>query len=397
MDKKSRPYLIGRFFDGISSGLFMMALPWIMLQTPNMGTFVALVALSCTLVSFALTPYFSAIIDRYSRKRVLLINQCIQASVAFTVVFCSLLNWDSVWLLATAQLLFWVSSNVGWNANNAFTQENYSKNQYANISGQQEVVMQATTLGSGALGILLLAQWGMLEFALFAALASSLSALAYALTPYRRKLRTPQQQPTFGGNWQQLKTELRFRRRFYTVVFLSALTYPMLTYLSKLVPIWFTEQHIEGYWFAAYNLCFGMGSLITGIVVSRILNRWQAPKLIQFALYTITGLLFAMSVSSPLPLVLLTIGFGFFNALNRISRTNWMHHEVDMRLRGRIDGAISMFSTLCQSLGYVVIALLTHAQITVWGFYLAAISMLLVALCIQRLNRPEVCTERVLG
>lgn len=47
---RTRSYLTGRFFDGISSGLFMMALPWAMLSTPNMGAFVAMVALACTAV-----------------------------------------------------------------------------------------------------------------------------------------------------------------------------------------------------------------------------------------------------------------------------------------------------------------------------------------------------------
>ncbi len=34
---RANAYLTGRFFDGVSSGLFMMALPWAMLSTPNMG------------------------------------------------------------------------------------------------------------------------------------------------------------------------------------------------------------------------------------------------------------------------------------------------------------------------------------------------------------------------
>lgn len=38
MKNKTQPYLAGRFFDSISSGLFMMALPWVMLSEPNMGT-----------------------------------------------------------------------------------------------------------------------------------------------------------------------------------------------------------------------------------------------------------------------------------------------------------------------------------------------------------------------
>lgn len=55
---RTLPYLSGRFFDGISSGLFMMALPWIMLQTPDMGSFVAMTALACTAISFVLTRFF---------------------------------------------------------------------------------------------------------------------------------------------------------------------------------------------------------------------------------------------------------------------------------------------------------------------------------------------------
>ncbi len=64
MKNKTQPYLAGRFFDSISSGLFMMALPWVMLSEPKMGTFVALVSLSCTAISFLATPFFSTLVDR---------------------------------------------------------------------------------------------------------------------------------------------------------------------------------------------------------------------------------------------------------------------------------------------------------------------------------------------
>ncbi len=385
MKNKTLAYLTGRFFDGISSGLFMMALPWLMLQSPNMGTFVALVALSCTLISFVATPYFSRLIDRYSRKQLLIVNQVLQASVALIVTLVYAAGLQSNWLLAGAQLLFWVSSNLAWNTNNAFTQENYTQNEYARISGQQEVVMQGTTLGAGALGIVLLEHWGMFEFALFATLASTIAAIAYWLTPYTRKF-IASKRHSLVQDLGLVRQELGAQKRFYTLVFLSCLTYPMLTYLSKLVPIWFAEHNVSGQWFAAYNLCFGLGSLVTGLVVSRLLARWSAPTLIQFALFGVSGLLVVMSLSTPLYLVTFTAGFGFFNALNRIARTNWMHHQVDMNIRGRIDGAMGMLSTLTQSLGYVLIALLSYANMTLWGFYIAAALMLLVSLFALRLN-----------
>lgn len=160
MKNKTQPYLAGRFFDSISSGLFMMALPWVMLSEPNMGTFVALVSLSCTAISFLATPFFSTLIDRHSRKVLLVLNQWIQSGMALVVFIAYWLGFESHWLLAFAQLVYWVSSNFAWTTNNAFTQENYQHHEYAKISGQQEIVMQSTTLGAGALGIVLLEMWG---------------------------------------------------------------------------------------------------------------------------------------------------------------------------------------------------------------------------------------------
>ena len=75
MKNRTIPYLSARFFDGISSGMFMMALPWIMLSEEGMGTFVAITALVCTCLSFLITPFFATLIDRHSRKNILIIMQ----------------------------------------------------------------------------------------------------------------------------------------------------------------------------------------------------------------------------------------------------------------------------------------------------------------------------------
>ncbi|MCJ8339328.1 MAG: hypothetical protein MJK10_12740 [Pseudomonadales bacterium] len=130
----------------------MLALPWIMLQTANMGTFVAVTALLCTVATFLSTPYFSALIDRHSRKLMLIFIQLVQST---TGLLTCLLYWCDVGsngLLAGAQLIFCVSSNLAWHVNNAFTQENYQCHQYAKISGYREIVIQETTLSAGAWG-----------------------------------------------------------------------------------------------------------------------------------------------------------------------------------------------------------------------------------------------------
>ncbi|CCN47348.1 putative Permease of the major facilitator superfamily [Vibrio nigripulchritudo MADA3029] len=394
MRNKTLPYLAGRFFDGISSGLFMMALPWIILSEPDMGTFVAMTALVCTTTSFLATPFFSTLIDRHSRKAILVIIQAIQASTAALVCIAYSFDLGSHWLLATAQLVFWVSSNLAWVTNNAFTQENYESHEYASISGYQEIILQGTTLGAGALGVILLERWGMWEFSLFAAIASGIATVAYLATPYIRKLRKTQKR-SFTAQLTESVSIFRVAPRFYAFIMLSCLSYPILTFLGKLVPIWFAEAGISGDWLAAYNISFGLGSLFTGFLVSRVLRQFSHQAIMQYSMFIVASMLFGMALyDSPLYLVLFTLGFGFFNALNRIARTNWLHHTVEVSQRGRVDGGLVLFSTLVQSLSYTLIAVLSHYDITRWGFVIAAVLVLVAAVLMNVLNSNDQFDQR---
>ncbi|KJY82754.1 MFS transporter [Vibrio galatheae] len=388
-NNRTFPYLTGRFFDGISSGLFMMALPWIMLQSPNMGTLVALVALACTVTSFVLTPFFATLIDRRSRKALLIEVQVVQSMTAMIVMFAYGLELGSFWLLASAQLIFWVTSNLAWATNNAFTQENYDRHEYASISGKQEIVMQGTTLGAGALGVLLLQIWGMFEFAAFAAAASGIAACSYFMTPYRRQLRQSHA-VAFIAQMKESKTIFAREPRFYTFILLSCLSYPILTFLSKLVPIWFAENNVSGDWFAGYNIAFGLGSLLTGVLLGKLLTLSRHQITMQYSMAFIAIALTGMSLSEqPIYILLFTLMFGFFNALNRIARTNWMHHTVDVNQRGRVDGGLAMFSTAVQSLSYTAIAVLAHYNATQYGFALAAFVVLVAVFAMVKLNRTS--------
>ncbi|MBM7034818.1 MFS transporter [Vibrio ulleungensis] len=402
MKNKTLPYLTGRFFDGISSGLFMMALPWLMLKSPpeavafELGTFVALVALSCTALSFLLTPIFSTVIDRHSRKQLLVLVQIVQATTAGVVLVSFSLGVDSLWLLALAQLIFWVTSNLAWTANNAFTQENYRPEEYASISGKQEIILQGTTLGAGALGIVLLEVWSIIEFSAFAALASALSTISYMITPYQQQLRTSTRH-SFTSQMIESKAIITGNPRFYAYLMLSAISYPVLTYLGKLVPVWFAQQGISGQWLAGYSMSFGLGALLTGLVVTRLLGMLSLPKTMLYAMAFSTVMVMGMS-GAPHPAFILGFAFlfGLSNALNRIARTNWMHVTIKIEQRGRADGALQLFATFVQSSSYVIIALLSHYGVTQYGFAVAAATMLFAVVLMKWLTRAANYNEQEL-
>lgn len=169
----------------------------------------------------------------------------------------------------------------------------------------------------------------------------------------------------------------------------------MMTFLSRLVPIWFSELNVTGDWLALYNISLGMGALIIGVSLPLILKSASHKTIIQIAMVIIAVSLLLMSqVENPAYIIVLTFIFGAFNALNRIARTNWMHHAVAMKQRGRVDGGLALFATLTQSLSYVLIAVLAQADAIEYGFTIAGIVVLAATFWMSKLGKkikPE-CT-----
>jgi len=85
-------------------------------------------------------------------------------------------------------------------------------------------------------------------------------------------------------------------------------------------------------------------------------------------------------VTQPLAIIVLMVFFGFFNALNRIARTNWMHHTTSMAQRGRMHRFPAMFTTTVQRMSYLLIALLAYIEAIEYGFVIVGLISFLCAL-----------------
>ncbi|SNX49542.1 Major Facilitator Superfamily protein [Vibrio thalassae] len=389
MKRTSIQHLLALLFDGIASGMMLMALPWSILSQGNNSTFLAILTLCCTASSFVATPLFATAIDRYSRKQILALAQLLQALAALMVVCAWYIEPNALWSLAIAQLVFWLTSDLAWGTNGAFTQEIYKKSAYAKISGQQEIVLQMTTLTAGGLGVLLLELWRIEYFALLATLLSVSSMVCYASIHYTPKQRE-NKRVSFVSQLSESKAIFSRSPMFFSFVALSCLSYPMMTYLSKLVPIYFSEQNIEGYWFAWWQINYGLGAILCGVMITYLLSRIPHEHLMMASVIVLALLLIILAIStSALSIVIVALFIGLFNATNRIARVNKLHEVIDNAVRGRVDGGMKLFSTLVQSMSYVLIAYLTYYDMTEFGFTVAAVVMALAAFGMWLLHRDK--------
>jgi len=100
-----------------------------------------------------------------------------------------------------------------------------------------------------------------------------------------------------------------------------------------------TGQFFEGLSSGLFSVALRLGRLITGLLVSWLFKLYSHALIMQCSIMLLALILVLMSgVTQPLTIIVLMVLFGFFNALNRIARTNWMHHTTSMAQRGRIHG-----------------------------------------------------------
>ena len=357
----------------------MMALPWLLLNQGSSGSFLALVTLSCTISSFFLTPLFATFIDRYSRKGILRTVQVLQISSASLVALATFNGVESHWLIASVMYLFWLTNDLAWCTNNALIQENYQKSEYAKYSSYQEVVFQTTSLGIGGLGIVLLQQWSLTQFAVFTALCGVISLISFTLMPYQRQIEVKQEH-SFSAQLIESKTIILRDTRLFLFLALSCLGYPALTYLSKLLPIYFYQNSIDASWFASWSLSYGAGALICGLVASKLLAQYATDKAMMICLVVVGAIICSMGLFPTAQyIVAITLIMGFFSSYNRIARTYKMNLEVKTEERGRMDGGLKLFSTFSQSLSYVLIAVLSHIDSIEFGFVIVGGVLLLAS------------------
>ena len=216
-----------------------------------------------------------------------------------------------------------------------------------------------------------------------------LSAISYGVMPYRRELGL-QHEASFLKQVIEIKEVFLKQKQLMMFLALSCLSYPVLTFLVKLVPIYFYEQGFTANWFAAWKVSFGIGALISGLIIRQLLIKYLPEKLMMACITFIALTLFASSLfSAAWVIVGFALLFGLFNSVNRISRINKMHHEIDLNERGRIEGGLHMFSTFCQSISYILIALLSHYEATQLGFSIASLILLLAAILMLNLYQTD--------
>ncbi len=364
-----------------------MAIPWLLIQQPQGKAILGYTNSIVTLAILLLLPYLGKLVDRNSRKAVVLIFLALGFAVNILVIAVMLLRRRvEVWELLTVFAYGSLGASVYYPAQFALNQEIFAHDQYEQLSGAIEIQWQAASMIAGAAGALLISRvplWSILtidattyavSFCLVTRLAYSRSKLASSTTSALKMM------------WEGV-CYLQQRPRLSIVMFASFLPFLALMVANYLSPIFVRDTLGMGSEvYAAGEISYAFGAVVAGLSIPFINGK---IGLIPTLFFTIGCYTIAVALNPILPVTaVFLISFmlqGWGNAGSRVARSILVLKTVPNEIIGRVN---LFYSAIERLLRAALLALVTYL-LKDWGpnlpyFILASVCLagwLLVAAC----------------
>jgi MFS family permease len=365
-DPKARLILTGNFLLVVGAGITFMAVPWLLIQQPNGNAILGYSNAAVTLLILFLLPYFGKIVDRYSRKRVVLVYLG-SAVVLDALIVAVILGEGStkIWELLTVFCFGSLGASVYYPAQFALSQEVIAPERYESLSGAIEIQWQAGSMFAGALGAWLIAVipfWGVLCIDAAAYLSAFLimSRLQYQ--------RAQERSMVPASAWAMLIEGLQYLRgrpRLSVVMLASYLPFLAIMVGNFLSPI-FVREVLRGgpQVYGIGEVSYAVGATLAGLSVPAINARiGLVPTL--FCTIAVYGVAASLNPMAPIAIVFFVsyVLQGWGNAGSRVARTILVLKTVPNGVVGRVNLFYSAFERMLRS---TALALVT-AMLPAWG------------------------------
>jgi MFS family permease len=364
-DPKARIVLTANFLLIVGASLTFMAIPWLLIQQPQGKAILGYTNSVITLLILFLLPYLGKLVDRNSRKAVVLIF--LGSGFAVNILMVLAMLWRGrieIWELLVVFCYGSLGASVYYPAQFALNQEIFAREQYEELSGAIEIQWQAGAMIAGALGAFLISRvplWVILS------LDASTYVVSFLLITRLAYPRT--NQLASGGSAIALMWEgvcyLQQRPRLSVVMLASFLPFLAIMVANYLSPIFVKDTlRMGSEVYAAGEVSYAVGAIAAGLTVPFVHGK---IGLIPTLLFTIGVYTIAVALNPILPVAaIFFLSFllqGWGNAGSRVARSILVLKTVPNEIIGRVNLFYSAIERLFRA---ALLALVTYL-LTDWG------------------------------
>lgn len=336
-------YFIGQLISMIGVWLQIVAEGWLIFQLSRSAFYVGLSAAAATIPSLFLSLIGGVIVDRYDKKKIILITQTISMILAFLLGILTISQVIAVWHIIVLSLLLGIVLAVDIPARHAYVIELVEDKKHLSsaVALNSTVYNSARVIGPTIAGLLINAFGLGIAFILNGV---SYLAVIIALFWIQTKASLPK---IHSSPWAAIKEGLRYAYVHPTIRHLLVSSAVISTFgwsYSTLLPVvahdvFKVNAAGLGYLYAAT----GLGALLATIVISAHAHKINPYIFIVGGnfLFAIGLILFSYTTSVTLAyIILFFVGFSLVSMFAMINAT--IQHAVSDHMRGRISSIYAL-------------------------------------------------------
>jgi MFS transporter, DHA3 family, macrolide efflux protein len=300
-----RPFFIvwsGQAVSLLGSSLVQFALVWWLTRTTNSASVLAFATLISLLPQILIGPFAGALVDRWNRRRVMIVADSVIALATLVIALLFWLNQTSVWAIYALLLVRATGSAFHWPAMQASTTLMVPGEHLGRVAGLNQAlggIAAILTPPLGALAMELLPMQGVLSIDVITALPA-IGALLFVAIP--QPVRAPGVPGVKPSIWADVREGWRFVvgwRGLLLVMITGVLINTLGQACGSLMPL-LLLQHFKGGatelgWWQAIS---GIGMIVGGVV----LGAWGGSKrrmLVSMSALALDGIAIAAVALSP--------------------------------------------------------------------------------------------------
>lgn len=369
--------------SGFGQGMTTIGISWYLVETTGTARLLGSTMLISSILALLIGPYSGTLIDRFSRKAILQIEQLggftVLALMAGWGFWGSYHEWMMALIFIGTMFMFQIHDAT----QAAFVQETFDPKQYKGIISLLEIENQTAIILAGAFAGLLLGKFGLHVVLLLDALTyliafMKLSSMDYVFTLGKQteKCIRTSWVALFSQSWVYIR-----ERRGFMIFGVSALIPFIAVMLVNLLNPIFVSQALgdDVKIYSLAEVTYSIGAVAAGILVALFSRKFGAFYFMVFN-YMLMAIVLVLIVAIPKGwvFVLLSALIGWCNVSTRLIRQTVYMELLPNRFMGRVMSFFKSFGTLIRLFLLTLFTLMIDSTSVKVG-YLVLASILLIA------------------
>ena len=402
--------------SSFAQGVTMMAIPWYFTQTNQMSSFNISYAV-VTLGSLFWGLYAGTLIDGFNRKDVFLGTNFVEGMIMLAIASLGFREQTlPIALMVMAFAMTFLGYTIHYPNLYAFSQEVTDPKDYMRVTSLIEIIGQTTVISAAAVGALLLngtdtyfnltadfsihiyiPRWEIYHIFFMDGLAYLLSFILITFIRYKpfKKAHDPHMHHEEVG--EGLKHGWNYLRNNPLVNIFGICSYSIfivvVVEMFSLIPL-YVDHHLGehgGGVFGVAKLVGGVGSVISGAIISSLFKKFTIPMSVIIMIFMTTLAFFFCGFTSNIYVYYgICFVIGFTNSSSRIFRVTYLFNLIPNELMGRVNSIFNVITTVFRVTFILVLSLpyFSEGSNIVYGYVMLGCLTLASGILLLFLYKP---------